>query len=137
MTSSSSTSNAVAILTRASPFQRVNLSFDFPFYGHTLREVTVATGGKYTRRNWLARFMRYGFREEYKEVYSFPGQASFIPAISSTACSRPPSTSRRSWPTSSSAYPATPPSFTLIMVRRSFFFSSIQSYTQFFFFFLY
>lgn len=27
-------------------FQRVNLSFDFPFYGHFLREITVATGGK-------------------------------------------------------------------------------------------
>lgn len=27
-------------------FQRVNLSFDFPFYGHALKEVTVATGGK-------------------------------------------------------------------------------------------
>lgn len=26
--------------------QRVNLSFDFPFYGHFLREITVATGGK-------------------------------------------------------------------------------------------
>uniref|UniRef100_A0A3Q2TCW9 Plexin domain containing 2b n=1 Tax=Fundulus heteroclitus TaxID=8078 RepID=A0A3Q2TCW9_FUNHE len=25
---------------------RVNLSFDFPFYGHLLREITVATGGK-------------------------------------------------------------------------------------------
>ncbi|GAA6108495.1 plexin domain-containing protein 2 isoform X1 [Tachysurus ichikawai] len=24
---------------------RVNLSFDFPFYGHFLREITVATGG--------------------------------------------------------------------------------------------
>ncbi|XP_012863574.2 plexin domain-containing protein 2 [Echinops telfairi] len=24
---------------------RVNLSFDFPFYGHSLREITVATGG--------------------------------------------------------------------------------------------
>lgn len=28
------------------PLQRVNLSFDFPFYGHFLREITVATGGK-------------------------------------------------------------------------------------------
>uniref|UniRef100_G1NV93 Plexin domain containing 2 n=1 Tax=Myotis lucifugus TaxID=59463 RepID=G1NV93_MYOLU len=26
---------------------RVNLSFDFPFYGHFLREITVATGGKW------------------------------------------------------------------------------------------
>lgn len=26
--------------------QRVNLSFDFPFYGHMLREVTVTTGGQ-------------------------------------------------------------------------------------------
>ncbi|KAI4788100.1 hypothetical protein KUCAC02_036072, partial [Chaenocephalus aceratus] len=25
---------------------RVNLSFDFPFYGHFLREITVATGVK-------------------------------------------------------------------------------------------
>ncbi|KAM6214931.1 plexin domain-containing protein 2 isoform 2-T2 [Rhynchocyon petersi] len=25
--------------------ERVNLSFDFPFYGHSLREITVATGG--------------------------------------------------------------------------------------------
>uniref|UniRef100_A0A8C3ANS6 Plexin domain containing 2a n=1 Tax=Cyclopterus lumpus TaxID=8103 RepID=A0A8C3ANS6_CYCLU len=25
--------------------QRVNLSFDFPFYGHILKEITVATGG--------------------------------------------------------------------------------------------
>lgn len=30
------------------PSQRVNLSFDFPFYGHLLREITVATGGKWT-----------------------------------------------------------------------------------------
>lgn len=30
------------------PSQRVNLSFDFPFYGHFLREITVATGGKWT-----------------------------------------------------------------------------------------
>lgn len=29
------------------PSQRVNLSFDFPFYGHFLREITVATGGKW------------------------------------------------------------------------------------------
>lgn len=27
-------------------FQRVNLSFDFPFYGHLLKEITVATGGE-------------------------------------------------------------------------------------------
>lgn len=27
---------------------RVNLSFDFPFYGHFLREITVATGVSYT-----------------------------------------------------------------------------------------
>lgn len=26
--------------------QRVNLSFDFPFYGHLLKEITVATGGE-------------------------------------------------------------------------------------------
>ncbi|XP_077472342.1 plexin domain-containing protein 2 [Stigmatopora argus] len=27
--------------------ERVHLSFDFPFYGHTLTEVTVTSGGKY------------------------------------------------------------------------------------------
>lgn len=27
-------------------FQRVNLSFSFPFYGHILKEVTIATGGE-------------------------------------------------------------------------------------------
>lgn len=26
--------------------QRVVLSFDFPFYGHPLRQITIATGGK-------------------------------------------------------------------------------------------
>lgn len=26
--------------------QRVNLSFDFPFYGHILKEITVTTGGQ-------------------------------------------------------------------------------------------
>uniref|UniRef100_A0A8C2V4Z4 Plexin domain containing 2 n=1 Tax=Chinchilla lanigera TaxID=34839 RepID=A0A8C2V4Z4_CHILA len=29
----------------ATQIERVNLSFDFPFYGHFLREITVATGG--------------------------------------------------------------------------------------------
>lgn len=26
--------------------QRIVLSFDFPFYGHLLRQVTIATGGE-------------------------------------------------------------------------------------------
>lgn len=39
-------------------FQTVQLKFDFPFYGHTVRNVTVATGGfLYTGEyvhSWLA-----------------------------------------------------------------------------------
>lgn len=27
--------------------QRVALSFDFPFYGHYLRQITIATGGTF------------------------------------------------------------------------------------------
>lgn len=29
--------------------QRIVLSFDFPFYGHLLRQVTIATGGEWGR----------------------------------------------------------------------------------------
>ncbi|XP_014745058.1 PREDICTED: plexin domain-containing protein 2 [Sturnus vulgaris] len=32
---------------------RVNLSFDFPFYGHFLREITVATGGEWLSNHLL------------------------------------------------------------------------------------
>lgn len=34
------------MLTLSHPLQRVVLSFDFPFYGHPLRQITIATGGK-------------------------------------------------------------------------------------------
>lgn len=34
------------------PSQRVALSFDFPFYGHNLRQVIVATGGKLLSSVW-------------------------------------------------------------------------------------
>lgn len=34
------------MLTLSCPLQRVVLSFDFPFYGHPLRQITIATGGK-------------------------------------------------------------------------------------------
>lgn len=27
--------------------QRVALSFDFPFYGHYIRQITIATGGMF------------------------------------------------------------------------------------------
>ena len=36
----------LALLTFSRPLQRVVLSFDFPFYGHPLRQITIATGGK-------------------------------------------------------------------------------------------
>lgn len=36
----------MAALTLSHPLQRVVLSFDFPFYGHPLRQITIATGGK-------------------------------------------------------------------------------------------
>lgn len=32
--------------------QRVVLSFDFPFYGHPLRQITIATGGKDKPMRW-------------------------------------------------------------------------------------
>lgn len=35
-----------AMLTLSHHLQRVVLSFDFPFYGHPLRQITIATGGK-------------------------------------------------------------------------------------------
>lgn len=35
-----------AVLTPLFPPQRIILSFDFPFYGHLLRQVTIATGGE-------------------------------------------------------------------------------------------
>lgn len=37
---------ACPVLTLSHPLQRVVLSFDFPFYGHPLRQITIATGGK-------------------------------------------------------------------------------------------
>lgn len=37
-------SNAVSLVIL---LQRVILSFDFPFYGHYLRQVTIATGGEH------------------------------------------------------------------------------------------
>lgn len=39
---------AQGMLTFSHPLQRVVLSFDFPFYGHLLRQITIATGGKAT-----------------------------------------------------------------------------------------
>lgn len=32
-------------------FQKVNLSFTFPFYGHSLKEITIATGGETNSTN--------------------------------------------------------------------------------------
>lgn len=31
--------------------QTVGLTFGFPFYGHTVKKVTIATGGKLTNKN--------------------------------------------------------------------------------------
>lgn len=31
--------------------QTVNLSFEFPYYGHLLREITVTTGGEFLTRS--------------------------------------------------------------------------------------
>ncbi|KAL0627576.1 retrotransposable element ORF2 protein, partial [Plecturocebus cupreus] len=39
-----SSNSCVSILVDTGFHHRVNLSFDFPFYGHFLREITVATG---------------------------------------------------------------------------------------------
>lgn len=37
---------ALPVLTSTCALQRVVLSFEFPFYGHPLRQITIATGGK-------------------------------------------------------------------------------------------
>ncbi|XP_028290687.1 plexin domain-containing protein 2-like [Gouania willdenowi] len=54
---------------------RVNLSFDFPFYGHFLREITVATGGFIYTGDVLHRMLT-------ATQYIAPLMANFDPSVS-------------------------------------------------------
>uniref|UniRef100_A0A8C4Z382 Plexin domain containing 2b n=1 Tax=Gadus morhua TaxID=8049 RepID=A0A8C4Z382_GADMO len=54
---------------------RVNLSFDFPFYGHNLREVTVATGGFIYTGDVVHRMLT-------ATQYIAPLMANFDPSVS-------------------------------------------------------
>uniref|UniRef100_A0A3Q3D7D3 Plexin domain containing 2a n=1 Tax=Hippocampus comes TaxID=109280 RepID=A0A3Q3D7D3_HIPCM len=58
--------------------ERVNLSFDFPFYGHTLKEVTVATGGFISTGELIHRLLT-------ATQYVAPLMADFDPALSGDA----------------------------------------------------
>lgn len=40
-------SNSLSVCFYVLSLQRVALSFDFPFYGHYLRQITIATGGTF------------------------------------------------------------------------------------------
>lgn len=42
-----STSNSLSVHFHPLSLQRVALTFDFPFYGHYLRQITIATGGTF------------------------------------------------------------------------------------------
>uniref|UniRef100_A0A8C7XFS0 Plexin domain containing 2b n=1 Tax=Oryzias sinensis TaxID=183150 RepID=A0A8C7XFS0_9TELE len=54
---------------------RVNLSFDFPFYGHVLREITVATGGFIYTGDVIHRMLT-------ATQYIAPLMANFDPSLS-------------------------------------------------------
>ncbi|XP_040911866.1 plexin domain-containing protein 2-like [Toxotes jaculatrix] len=55
--------------------ERVNLSFDFPFYGHILREITVATGGFIYTGDIIHRMLT-------ATQYIAPLMANFDPSLS-------------------------------------------------------
>ncbi|XP_061777057.1 plexin domain-containing protein 2-like isoform X1 [Nerophis ophidion] len=55
--------------------ERVNLSFDFPFYGHALKEVTVATGGFIYTGDIIHRMLT-------ATQYIAPLMANFDPSLS-------------------------------------------------------
>ncbi|XP_018533325.1 plexin domain-containing protein 2 isoform X2 [Lates calcarifer] len=55
--------------------ERVNLSFDFPFYGHTLKEITVATGGFIYTGDIIHRMLT-------ATQYIAPLMANFDPSLS-------------------------------------------------------
>ncbi|XP_033182364.1 plexin domain-containing protein 2 isoform X2 [Anabas testudineus] len=55
--------------------ERVNLSFDFPFYGHNLKEVTVATGGFIYTGDIIHRMLT-------ATQYIAPLMANFDPSLS-------------------------------------------------------
>uniref|UniRef100_A0A668TJ39 PSI domain-containing protein n=1 Tax=Oreochromis aureus TaxID=47969 RepID=A0A668TJ39_OREAU len=55
--------------------ERVNLSFDFPFYGHLLKEITVATGGFIYTGNIIHRMLT-------ATQYVAPLMANFDPSLS-------------------------------------------------------
>ncbi|KAM6919230.1 plexin domain-containing protein 2 [Xenentodon cancila] len=55
--------------------QKVNLSFDFPFYGHLLKEITVATGGFIYTGDIIHRMLT-------ATQYIAPLMASFDPSLS-------------------------------------------------------
>nr|XP_061795632.1 plexin domain-containing protein 2-like [Nerophis lumbriciformis] len=58
--------------------ERVNLSFDFPFYGHMLKEVTVATGGFIYTGDLIHRMLT-------ATQYIAPLMANFDPSLSSNS----------------------------------------------------
>lgn len=51
-------------------FQRVNLSFNFPFYGHILKEITVATGGKSLTTHLFSLAQSYNAQSVFKVATS-------------------------------------------------------------------
>ncbi|KAM4605238.1 plexin domain-containing protein 2 [Polymixia lowei] len=57
---------------------RVNLSFDFPFYGHILKEITVATGGFIYTGDIIHRMLT-------ATQYIAPLMANFDPSLSKTS----------------------------------------------------
>ncbi|XP_062297817.1 plexin domain-containing protein 2 [Scomber scombrus] len=59
----------------SSQIERVNLSFDFPFYGHFLREITVATGGFIYTGDVVHRMLT-------ATQYIAPLMANFDPSVS-------------------------------------------------------
>ncbi|XP_077379057.1 plexin domain-containing protein 2 [Festucalex cinctus] len=58
--------------------ERVNLSFEFPFYGHMLKEVTVATGGFIYTGDLIHRLLT-------ATQYIAPLMANFDPSLSSNS----------------------------------------------------
>ncbi|XP_076003151.1 plexin domain-containing protein 2 [Genypterus blacodes] len=58
--------------------ERVNLSFEFPFYGHTLKEITVATGGFIYTGDIIHRMLT-------ATQYIAPLMANFDPSLSNNS----------------------------------------------------
>lgn len=62
-------------LTFLSHPQRVALSFDFPFYGHYLRQIIIATGGEF-QSNTASRHWRLGLSREKHQHAAIKAMAS-------------------------------------------------------------